>query len=335
LGAIGVLPKQVKHADVSKALEQLNLLGEPTPERDLGLMPTLPELEPPLRRATDRLPPMAPELRAAIETILRDHTYELRRFVVENLESTADRIIGDVRLMLKDEVVPPPPPPPQASVVGAWLTVLAVLLAAIFAAQWWREAAYNSALTAQLQSARAPAGALLAAPGTSNALNAPSAPESAAAPAPESQLIEPVPFGEMPLGGARIDRVQALFARLNAQNFRGTVQIRTYPGRFCLQGSGDTATLAPSDTPYAKCDGIGNPRDEGSSPSQRESVAFANMLAAWRKSIDGAFDIEVSAAGADEVAEPYPPLTDALTAGDWNHAAAANNRVEVRWQAAP
>src|ERR1700678_1132831 len=28
LGAIGVLPKQIKHADVSKALEQLNLLGE-------------------------------------------------------------------------------------------------------------------------------------------------------------------------------------------------------------------------------------------------------------------------------------------------------------------
>src|SRR5271155_4293957 len=28
LGAIGVLPKQIKHADVSKALEQLHLIGE-------------------------------------------------------------------------------------------------------------------------------------------------------------------------------------------------------------------------------------------------------------------------------------------------------------------
>ena len=35
LGAIGVLPKQTKHTDVSKALTQLNLLGEPRLESDI------------------------------------------------------------------------------------------------------------------------------------------------------------------------------------------------------------------------------------------------------------------------------------------------------------
>src|SRR5580698_9102970 len=34
LGAIGVLPKQIKHADVSKVLDQLHLLGEVTPESE-------------------------------------------------------------------------------------------------------------------------------------------------------------------------------------------------------------------------------------------------------------------------------------------------------------
>src|ERR1700689_5677782 len=34
LGAMGVLPKQIKHADVSKVLEQLHLLGETKPERE-------------------------------------------------------------------------------------------------------------------------------------------------------------------------------------------------------------------------------------------------------------------------------------------------------------
>src|SRR5580692_2468095 len=36
LGAIGVLPKQIKHADVSQVLQQLHLLGETaaTPERE-------------------------------------------------------------------------------------------------------------------------------------------------------------------------------------------------------------------------------------------------------------------------------------------------------------
>src|SRR6202167_1142744 len=37
LGAIGVLPKQTKHADVSKALEQLRLIGEPRPEGDISI----------------------------------------------------------------------------------------------------------------------------------------------------------------------------------------------------------------------------------------------------------------------------------------------------------
>jgi CheY-like chemotaxis protein len=37
LGAIGVLPKQTKHTDVSKALDQLRLLGEPSLESDISV----------------------------------------------------------------------------------------------------------------------------------------------------------------------------------------------------------------------------------------------------------------------------------------------------------
>jgi CheY-like chemotaxis protein len=37
LGAIGVLPKQTKHTDVSRALEQLNLLGPPLLDSDIAL----------------------------------------------------------------------------------------------------------------------------------------------------------------------------------------------------------------------------------------------------------------------------------------------------------
>jgi hypothetical protein len=113
------------------------------------------------------------------------------------------------------------------------------------------------------------------------------------------------------------------------------VQIRSYPGRFCLLASAnETPALPPPDTPYSRCDQIGNPRDENASAGQRESVAFANMVEAARKSAAGAYDIQISAGGADEVATTYPPVTDNLTAAEWNRAAAANNRVEVRWQAA-
>src|ERR1700761_3922129 len=92
LGAIGVLPKQIKHADVSKALEQLRLRPEDEP-----LQTPAPVEEPvPVRAATrtdarsdtrsdmrslditmerrspDRpnIPPLAPELRTILEAML-------------------------------------------------------------------------------------------------------------------------------------------------------------------------------------------------------------------------------------------------------------------------
>jgi hypothetical protein len=38
----------------------------------------------------------------------------------------------------------------------------------------------------------------------------------------------------------------------------------------------------------------------------------------------------VSAGDAGNALAPYPPVTSYLTAGDWNRAASANNRVEIR-----
>jgi hypothetical protein len=49
----------------------------------------------------------------------------------------------------------------------------------------------------------------------------------------------------------------------------------------------------------------------------------------------GALDVQVSAGAVDEVSVAYPAITDQLTAGEWNRAAAANNRIEMRWRAAP
>ena len=57
------------------------------------------------------------------------------------------------------------------------------------------------------------------------------------------------------------------------------------------------------------------------------------MIAAARQSANGKLDVEIGAGGADETVTPYPPVSDGLTAGEWNRVAAANNRVEVHWQA--
>jgi hypothetical protein len=68
--------------------------------------------------------------------------------------------------------------------------------------------------------------------------------------------------------------------------------------------------------------------------SQRQSVAFANMVSTARQNSGGKIDVQINAGSSDEVVTPYPAVSEALTAGEWNHVAAANNRVEVHWQPA-
>jgi CheY-like chemotaxis protein len=348
LGAIGVLPKQIRHADLAKALQQLHLIDQPPEETELPTVrvETLPtDAEPPLDMTMERrgpgrpdVPALSPESRAVIEAMLVHLNRDLRRFVLENMETHSDRIVGDVRMLLQDETVTPHMRwPVRAGLVAGMVAVVGVL----FALLWWRERGASEMLSAQLQDARAQ---LTSAQGVVEALrNVQATQQSATAAAPpvsdtSSQMSLPVPFGETALGGGRVDSVQNLLSQLSASGFHGSVQIRTFPGRFCLsQGPGDTLMLATPDTPYSKCDQLSNIRDSGArdsgGPEARESLGFANMLASARKGAAGAFDIQVSNGAAAEVVTPYPAVTDGLTAGDWNQAAAANNRVEVRWQA--
>lgn len=375
LGAMGVLPKQTQPADVSRALEQLRLLGEHIPESEIATV-RVPSLHEPTAaaqggddaRATRLLPAAAagaqaaagaassggltPEMRAQLDSLLHDHGIELRRFVTHSLQLHAERIVGDVRALMDEAMgqagaaaasVPEPAPslspPRRGSAAALWLSAAAAVIAVIAGVLWYRAANQERQLAAQPAAAGNAPGVgadnvavsgYAAAPAHA-ALNGASRSATARAAA---LLVEAVPFGESPFAGARIEPIQALLERLGASGFRGTVEIRSYPGRFCMQGSGDGAVLPAADTSYAKCDQVGNPVD-GSGNAARESVAFANMLAAQHSRSGGGFEVQLLAGSADDLIAPYPPISEPLTAGEWNRAAAANNRVEVRARALP
>jgi hypothetical protein len=143
-------------------------------------------------------------------------------------------------------------------------------------------------------------------------------------------MTEPVPYGEAPLSGGRIEALRAALSRAVAQGFHGVVEIRTFGGRYCLSGNAsDGYSLAPEDLPLAKCDLLGNPRDDGPDPGQRESLDFANFLGAFRQSTSNAVDVKVVNGDAGSLVMPYPSTAERTTAGEWNRAAAANNRIEV------
>ena len=359
LGAIGVLPKQIKHADVSKVLQQLHLLGEeePEPQHELETMqePGLPhDIAPPLDTTSERrgpnrpkAPPLPPDLRLVMEGMLAHHMLDVRRFISENLESSADRIVSDLRLLLEDPLPRSTGFAPHARPrdLGLWLAAAALIAAFLFGLQWSRQRGAAEVLAAQLTTTQqqlgeaqqnlqalqaADAAAVVAEPGAAN--------EGASEPGDAGRgtsMLEPVPFGETPLAGARLERVSGLLTRLGSQGFHGVVQIRSIPGRFCtVTGSSGTPILPYETLPYSKCEQVGNGRDDNGSASQRQSVAFANMISTARQNASGKIDVQISAGSADEVVAAYPAVSDALTAGEWNRAAAANNRVEVHWQPA-
>ena len=362
LGAMGVLPKQTRPADVSRALEQLRLLGERRPESEIATVrvPSLrdiaepaaatesPEVEARDVEALLQQPPppivvpvgLGPEMRAQLELLLRDHGTELRRFVARSLAQQSGQIIQEVRTLLEGGDSPAAAASagstrsPEPGVAATWLAAAAALIAVLAGLLWNRSSTPGGAadvLAPHAAPAR-PAASAAPAPRAGRKALAPGVAPQLAAAAP--LLVATVPFGDSPFSGTRIDAVQGVLSRLIASGYRGNVEIRSYPGRFCLQGSGETVSLPPSELSYSKCDQIGNPVDSAG-VAGRESVAFANMLSALQSRSRGALAIELTAGTADEVTTPYPIVTAFLTTGEWNRAAAANNRVEVRVRPPP
>jgi len=360
LGALGVLPKQTKPMDVSRALAQLHLGESPSLAASGQHEQLLPEADSAFESArlraaaAESLPPVAagpasgallaggltPEARREIESLLHEHARAMRRIVSQNLEKHSARVLAELRSALSQGAGAPGTETRRAAFASGigrrrallWLStaaVLVVLLAGTFwLASWWLSSdTHRRGLPAV--NASAPAVQPLAAPPV-----LPLAVPAGSIAASPAAFVYVVPLGESPLSGARTDHVQAALERLLASGFHGVVEIRSIPGRFCLQGNGEALVLAAAETSYARCDQIGNPL-EPAGPAARESVAFANMLAALRSRAAGALEVQLVAGAADEISVAYPLVTEQLTAGEWNRAAAVNNRIELRWHTTP
>src|SRR3984885_6316449 len=346
LGAMGVLPKQVRPVDVSKVLYELHLLPDRRDTAEPALHPVELDSGIPVERPPPRLAAGggAIDWGRRIESAVKDQAVDIRRFIVASLDSFSTRIISDVRNAMPvqgpDPIAPPPAPPkPAWPWAAAVLAVFAVALA--FAASWLtsrNELARAHAEIAGLQSANdelqrarldlaAAVKDLTAALATANTGQSPApAGTSGSALAPR---IEPVPYGEIAFDRSRLDVLRELLTKLEAQAFHGVVKISSSAGLYCLSGNAtDGYVPAVSTLPINRCDMIGNPLDEALSGQQRQSLAFANLVAGVRKRTAGAIAVARESPGTTHAGTPYPTRTESLTAGEWNRVAAANNRVE-------
>ncbi len=355
LGAVGVLPKQIHPADVSKVLYQLHLVpdrrkaaqtsfvalasGEPSmsgpgPRSDAGMA-----------REPDRPGP-------------REQFAELRRAMLAALDTQTERLQSEMRALLTQsgrvagpDVVPAAVPPgPERADYHPWLIAGALALAALGLGLWLQSTAALrevreelSGLRAQIAAARpaaamhgaAPSDAAAAGTGTTVAVTPTTAPPSeagrgASRSGEAKPLVFPVPYGAEALGGARLDALRQLLYRLRRAGNPATVEVRTFSGRFCLVGDASNGySIAPEDTPWSRCDVVGSP-SEDTPAGARLPLAVANLVGEIRSSTHGAIDVQIGAGDPAVLAMPYPATGPELLAGDWNRAAAANNRLEIR-----
>jgi CheY-like chemotaxis protein len=362
LGAMGVLPKQVRPVDVSKVLYELHLLPDRRDLTEPALVPVEIGAEAGAEKApAPARPPAASEdWGRRIEAAVKQQSVDLRRFVVASLDSLAARLTADLRISAPAApaaVVPEPPPAPQRS-ASAWPWIFgaaAVCLLAILSTFLWRstrdDLARARAELAEIRSANADlkqatdrladslkdlSAAVAASAGGSSGSSGSALGSSAPGASAGLPRAEPVPYGELPFDRSRLDVLRDVLTKLEAQNFRGVLKVTSLPGQFCLAGNAsDGFAPAPASLPVSKCDLVGNPFEESLSGQQRQSIAFANLVAGVKQRTSGAITVAVENAGSSRAAAPYPARTDALTAGEWNRAAATNNRVEYAAESAP
>jgi CheY-like chemotaxis protein len=344
LGAMGVLPKQVRPVDVSKVLYELHLLPDRRDMTEAALAPVELEAGQPVTRAPGAAGPAAGvDWGRRVESAIKDQAVEVRRFIVATLDSFASRIVSDVRDSIPAPTLEFPAAPVRAArPAWPWIagTAAACLIAAALGAGWLAardelaksrtEVAALTSVNAELQRARTElSGTVKDLSAALAAASAGTAPPGAAGTSPFAPRIEPVPYGEIPFDRGRLDALRELLVKLETQGFRGVVKITSLAGLFCLSGNAaDGFAPAGASLLASKCDVIGNPFEESLSGQQRQSLAFANLIAGMRQRTGGGITVAIENAGTGHPTVPYPTRGESLTAGEWNRVAVANNHVE-------
>jgi CheY-like chemotaxis protein len=335
MGAVGVLPKTVKPIDVTKILYQLKLLSDRRDSRpsSLQLVDEQGELRSAAEAVTDGS--VDPRTRGFVEAMLKEQSLELRRFMVATLDSHAQRLVAELKQAAPEPVEAPPPPSPAAPAPPwGWIAAFAASVAAllVLAGLYWqsldtaREVEQARVRLEQESTALRSTLAEVRDAGRRPALAAADA--SPAAAPPRVEVLQ-VPYGEVPLSAGRLDAVRSLVASLESGGFAGTVTVETVAGVFCLNGDAEEGfSLAPPDQPVRECDLRGNPFDETLTGAARQPVAFANLARSLERRTEGRIQLALVQGSPEHQIASYPAPRQS-TAGAWNEAAQANNRLEI------
>ena len=358
LGAVGVLPKTVAPAELYASLKRIGLVGErrganaPEKQGEENASERLEDLHreqrldiPVAVAAFNGVPsendntPIQKEVRRALD----EQRVEIRKDLLMGLDTVArqsreklDRLLDEKIDALREQL---PQPAPTPSILP---TIL--LIALLFVSVTWNffsrnddtgEVKHITTVTAAADQEQD----LASRQGHGEATEKPDG--TGKAPEQIKQLWQSVswalnqdtsyPWDEIALDGTRMQTVAQLLDQLTDSRFSGKLVLETHAGEFCLQGDQEKGfELASDDITLDQCSSIMNPVQPTDSPSTHQSLEFANLVASYPGLQDGTITLEILAAQRSDPLFDYPPREQSTKSGEWNLAAAANNRVIIR-----
>jgi CheY-like chemotaxis protein len=361
LGAVGVLPKTVAPAELYESLHRIGLIGErrstrkPDEQDDENASERLEDL--PRQQIPDIPTKPAPfsevqadengntSIQSQLRRTLGEQRVEIRKDLLMGLDTVARQSREKLERMLDEKIdalhSQPPPPAPRLS---AFPTTLLIIL--LFISMVWNFTSRNDEFgEINHVTANAAAGDPAQNPNGTHARRNTASGSDEGDERNTQETIKQVwhsvgwalnqdtnyPWDEIALDGARMQTVSQLLDQLSTGNFSGKLALETHAGEFCLLGDQEKGfELSGDDITLDQCDVIMNPVQATDSPSTHQSLAFANLVASSPWLQDGAITLEIIALQRSEPLVAYPPREETTKAGEWNRAAAANNRVIIR-----
>lgn len=347
LGAVGVLPKQIKPVQVSDMLKSLHLIPDEPEEfvapMDEGILEE-PDFEHTLEDVERMLEPADwGELHRWFEQMLKHHGQTLRA----DIEASVSRLLKESvanensseDTAFKGFFSGKSEPQSSSTSTGLLFAALIALALMFFWSyqdtenKWQTLYEQNANLARMLESSR-----------DQTLAQSSSDQELVEVPRAASRFAEMITseewtvnqggtYGpeEIPLGDDRMETLDALIGRLRSLGFYGVIEINIHAGDFCdVRSDYGGFISAPDDMPVTECDRIGLTTEDAQIRSATQSVAFANYLAAHEGEAAQDIRIQINAVGNTIPLYPYPASSRTSLAGEWNRVAQQNNRVHIR-----
>ncbi|HEX9877366.1 MAG TPA: response regulator [Gammaproteobacteria bacterium] len=306
LGAVGVLPKSMRSADVKHVLQSLHLIDDP--------------------ETTAAAAELAPAMnRRQLTQLIRDLLYEQSTILREEMHKELEQTGGSPR---SSDAATQAAPPIFWFRVAAAANFLALAVVITLAYAYYDN---SLSVAASSDANRAIASTMVATADTQTSGIVESA-RAAGHGIVGSQtwirhLSVPYSFDSLPLDDIRALELGSLFDELEQSGYAGTVVLGIHTGRYCMNyGADGNLQLAPPYQPAATCEQIGMPAAIESGGQQ--SIGFANMVASTTRS--GRLQVETVSYGSAQPLIDYPFLGYSVTAGDWNVIAARNQRITLQ-----